>query len=127
MADAGRVREPALDVRVDGNLGAYSVKWKSGDLQAPASLLPVADIARGHLRQMLQIGLHRHAAREHDAFRNDFSLTKLTQSIVNLDRAGFKDVPHGLQNLFARHADRVGITERRLGFRPVELYLRARV
>src|SRR5262249_34472535 len=112
---------------VDGKLGVFRVEREGDDLQTPAALLPVAAFARRHLRQMLQISPRRHAARENDAFSNDLSLARLAQSVVNLNRAGFEDLAHGLQNLFARRVEYVGVVERPFGLWPVELYLRARV
>src|SRR5262245_20961601 len=114
-------------MRADGNLGKLRVERKGGDLQIIAPLLPVANFASRHLRQVLKILLRRHAAREDDAFRDDLSLARFAQSVVDLNRAGFQDLSHGLQNLFARRAYCVWVIERPLGLGPVEHDLRASV
>src|SRR5262245_1048910 len=114
-------------MRAYGKLGAFIVERERADLQTPSALLPVTDFARRHRRQVIQIGPLRHAARENYAFSNDLSLVQFAQSVVNLNCAGFEDLAHGLQNLFARRVDDVRVIERPLGLRPVELYLRARV
>src|SRR5215470_655786 len=114
-------------MRAYGKLGAFLVEREGADLQTPSALLPVADFARRHLRQVFQIGPRRHAPCENYAFSNDLSLARFALSVVNLNCAGFEDLAHGLQNLFARRVNDVGVIERPLGLRPVELYLRARV
>src|SRR5262245_43779401 len=114
-------------MRVYGNLRAILVEREGGDLQTPSALLPVTDFARRHLRQVVQIGLRRHATRENYVLSNNLSLARFAQSVVDLNRAGFEDIAHGLQNLFARRIDDIGVVELPLDLRPVNLYLRARV
>src|SRR5262245_42211207 len=114
-------------MRAYGNLRTFLVEREGDDLQTPSALLPVTDFACRHLRQVFQIGLSRHSAREDYALGYDPSLARFAQSLVNLNSAGFEDLSHSLQYLFARRVNDVGVVELRLGLRPVELYLRARI